>query len=115
MRVAEVIFWTARLQLAAPASAPTHLSEVERRGLASVVVVPVHVKHLQSRQNGVVSCRLTFLPLASTVEEQCGLTFLPATDSRPDKIHSFRPVPSTIASYCWSMARVRLKVYMMPL
>jgi len=35
------------------------------------------------------------------------LTFMPLTDRRPEMMHSFRPVPRTMASYSSSMVRAQ--------
>lgn len=84
---------------------PAYLAEVERRRLAAVVVVAVHVQHL----GGVAGVsRAPSWRRTAVQQMQPAHTFMPATDSRPLMMHSFRPVPSTMASYSWSMlARAR--------
>src|SRR4051794_34362640 len=42
------------------------------------------------------------LPITS---HACAVTFFCAVDIKPDKIHSFKPVPSTMTSYSCSMVR----------
>ena len=78
-------------------SAAAHLVQVERGRLSAVVVVPVDVQHLQGGAGGAGVSAGGRAPIGGAAQAS-PLTFSPSTDSRPLMMHSFRPVPSTMAS-----------------
>ncbi len=111
---------------------PTHLHQRQRRALAAIVGVPVNVQHLRARtrtHGEVQTCvhlgapppAVRRLPGSSSLQQQLLqqqlllkapqgprvllLTLRPATDSRPEMQHSFKPVPSTMASYSSFISR----------
>ena len=68
------------------------LIEVEGRGCPAIVVVAVDVQYL----GGAVSVGSNVIIAGESTQQHH--TFKPSTDSSPLMIHSFSPVPSTMAS-----------------
>lgn len=98
----------------AAAHQTTH-RQVQRGAIAAVVAAAVDDEHLQgstvihidAAEDSDVRTALVFVPTALLANERGAairgegpgrLAFLPSIESRPERMHSFRPVPRMMAS-----------------